>query len=574
MGWGQFALPLALSMVIAGLTAVMLALLAPIFTGLTTGNFASTFSVPGIGPVLEKASGFLSAESGVSNALLILIFLMAGSGLLAFALSFLLGLYTAHKRALFSEKLSNRLFKTVLTQDQRFFDKYGQGHLTELLHSSRHIHNLFDIGQNQVSAVTQLLGRLIVMATLSVPATLLLLAIVPPFALAARMIRIGLRKSAEKGWKTQLDQSKDISSALSAFDLVKGQNGESVFLERFASKAYALRRFEARARTLAASVGPIQDAIGLIALTVTLLLVARYIGFADKERLVSIGVLFFVARSTLPMFSRISNNRVQFATLAPLILATTDLLDSAPLADGKKEFPDLKEGIRLQNVSLAHPGGRSLKDISLHIARGEHVQLVGESGSGKTTLLKLLLGLFKPDSGQIFYDGVDIGEFKISSLRKRVGYVNQEALLYNDTIRANLLFGHSFPVSDSQMLDALTAVGLQESCGDLNATVGDRGTTLSGGERQRLSLARALLRNPDILLLDEPTNALDSETASLVLEVLRKLPAQTTVIIVAHDEKLNSFADRSLELEKGTLISATESSGVSKKHEVKFRATR
>ncbi len=210
--------------------------------------------------------------------------------------------------------------------------------------------------------------------------------------------------------------------------------------------------------------------------------------------------------------------------------------------------------IRLENVSFSYDGREKiLEKVSLRIRAGEHVGIVGPSGIGKTTLVSLLLCFYKPSSGVIYFDERPVSEFEVRSLRRRIGYVSQEQLLLSGTIMENLRYGNQ-DADDEQIFQAAQISGLKDFIEDLPAgyhtVVGERGAGLSEGQKQRLSIARALIRDPDILILDEPTASLDGLTEKSIFGALPKSVRHKTLIVVAHRLSTVKDLDRILLLDE------------------------
>ena len=214
-------------------------------------------------------------------------------------------------------------------------------------------------------------------------------------------------------------------------------------------------------------------------------------------------------------------------------------------------------GVRFEGVSFAHDGrDRSVSDVSFEIAPGSFVGLAGPSGAGKSTLLRLLFRFYDPDQGRGLIDGQDIAGVTQSSLRQALGLVPQDVVLFNDTLRQNILYGH--PEADEDALwDAVERARLKDFVlslpNGLETRVGERGLKLSGGEKQRVGVARAILKNPPILILDEATSALDSETESEVQAALAEAARGRTTIAVAHRLSTIAKADQIIVLEDGHL---------------------
>lgn len=223
-----------------------------------------------------------------------------------------------------------------------------------------------------------------------------------------------------------------------------------------------------------------------------------------------------------------------------------------------QEVKDLKEVITLQNVSFHYMEGREvLRHVNLTIRKGQTVALVGQSGSGKSTLVDLIPRYHDVSEGRILMDGTDIRDLSIRSLRGLIGNVNQEAILFNDTIFNNIAFGVDHATREQVEAAARIANAhdfIMESEQGYDTLVGDRGCKLSGGQRQRISIARAILKNPPILILDEATSALDTESERLVQEALERLMKSRTTIAIAHRLSTIKYADEICVLHEGEIV--------------------
>ena len=218
-----------------------------------------------------------------------------------------------------------------------------------------------------------------------------------------------------------------------------------------------------------------------------------------------------------------------------------EILDAEP---DLRDAPDARQlepvdgAIALQNISFSYEAGQPiLRDIELHIAAGEIIALVGPSGAGKSTIFNLIPRFYDPDAGSILIDGQDIRGVTQRSLRRQIGIVPQETLLFGGTIRENILYG-KLDADEAAMMAAAKSANAHDFILDLpqryDTVVGERGIKLSGGQRQRVAIARALLKNPSILLLDEATSSLDNESEQLVQEALSRLMRNRTTVIIAH----------------------------------------
>ena len=211
------------------------------------------------------------------------------------------------------------------------------------------------------------------------------------------------------------------------------------------------------------------------------------------------------------------------------------------------------------NVSFSYDGEKSpLKNINLTIKRGETVALVGRTGSGKTTLVNLLARFYKPSSGKITIDEINIDEFELNSFRSNIALVDQHVRLFNDTVKGNIAFGQTDSMPQESILHAAEVSNsvefIEKLDNQFDTEIGEDGITLSGGQRQRLSIARAIAKDSPILILDEATSALDSATEKLVQSAINKMQQDRTTIIIAHRLSTIRNADRIIVLKEGEII--------------------
>ncbi|WP_072682310.1 type I secretion system permease/ATPase [Arcobacter sp. LA11] len=242
-----------------------------------------------------------------------------------------------------------------------------------------------------------------------------------------------------------------------------------------------------------------------------------------------------------------------------LSLNNLDEVMKMPVEKENKAYinrPDLKGKIELKDVMFSYKdqNHQTIKNLNLTINEGEKVAILGKIGSGKSTLLKLILNLYEPKSGSVLIDGVDTRQIDPIDLRHAVGCVPQEPFLFMGTIKDNITIGEQY-VADEELLKVSKVAGLDEFLGKHEAgfdlMVGERGEGLSGGERQSVTLARALISNPNILMLDEPTNAMDRQTEKAFINKIEKIIGEKTLVIVTHKTSLLQLVDRVIIIENG-----------------------
>ena len=237
-----------------------------------------------------------------------------------------------------------------------------------------------------------------------------------------------------------------------------------------------------------------------------------------------------------------------------------NIIDLEPLVKNKSNpiiLGEFKSKIEFKNVSFAYDRELVLKNVNLTVEKGKTIALIGPSGGGKSTLADLVPRFYDPSEGEVLIDGVSLRDYELESLRKQVGVVTQESILFNDTIFNNICFGME-NVKEEDVIEAAKVAHAHEFIVQMEngyqTTIGERGSKLSGGQRQRLSIARAVLKNPPILILDEATSALDSESERLVQDALYALMQHRTSIIIAHRLSTIQHADEIVVIQQGKII--------------------
>ncbi|MBI3315356.1 MAG: ATP-binding cassette domain-containing protein, partial [Candidatus Omnitrophica bacterium] len=199
-----------------------------------------------------------------------------------------------------------------------------------------------------------------------------------------------------------------------------------------------------------------------------------------------------------------------------------------------------------------------LRDLSVSIKKGQMTAIVGPTGTGKTTLVHLLMRFYDCPPGSILVDGADIRDFKLNSWVERTAFVSQDPMLFNDTLRANIIYGLNRPVTDGEIMDAARKARLEDVIlklpEGLDTVIGERGAMLSGGEKQRVSITRAFLKDAEILILDEATSALDTKTERSIQQAIDEMGKKRTVIVIAHRLSTVVNADKVVVIEGGCVV--------------------
>lgn len=239
------------------------------------------------------------------------------------------------------------------------------------------------------------------------------------------------------------------------------------------------------------------------------------------------------------------------------IFSTIDIEPAVKNKPNATKITEFNNNIEFRNVSFAYERDRVLKNINLDVKKGKTIALIGPSGGGKSTLADLVPRFYDPTDGDVLIDGVSLRDYDLDSIRKLMGIVTQESILFNDTVFNNIAFGME-NVKEEDVIHAAKVAHAHEFIVQMEngyeTTIGERGSKLSGGQRQRLSIARAVLKNPPILILDEATSALDSESERLVQDALNTLMMNRTSIIIAHRLSTIQHADEIIVIQQGQII--------------------
>jgi ATP-binding cassette subfamily C protein LapB len=255
------------------------------------------------------------------------------------------------------------------------------------------------------------------------------------------------------------------------------------------------------------------------------------------------------------LLMQFQNARTSLTTLDKMMEMPVERPDTTAFI----HHPDLSGEIEFRDVSFAYPNQSepALKHASLHIAPGEHVVILGLTGSGKTTLQKLMLGLYQPTEGAVCIDGIDLRQLDPADLRRNVGYVGQEAMLFFGTLRENIAVAAPY-ADDAAIVRAAEVAGLSRFVNrhpkGYDMLIGERGESLSGGQRQEVAIARAVLMDPPVLLFDEPTSAMDFFTESAFKERLKRYALHKTLLIVTHRTSLIDLATRIIVVDEGRIV--------------------
>ena len=359
------------------------------------------------------------------------------------------------------------------------------------------------------------------------------------------------------------DTMSQVEETLGGLRVVKAFLAEKLMSGRFGRITEAMRRKNTRVAVRQASAHPVSECLGTILIAVVLwfggMLILGDNAPIDAPTFIFFLVILYSVIQPIKDLSKAAYN-------IPKGMASMERIDlildaGNPLTEPAHPLPldRFEDAIRFRGVSFCYEAGgkQVLRDIDLEIGKGKTVAIVGASGAGKTTLVDLIPRFYDVSAGAVTIDGKDIREVAVSDLRSLMGNVNQDPILFNDTILNNIAFG-SAGATRAQVEEAAKIANAHEFILEkeegYDTNVGDRGVKLSGGQRQRISIARAILKNPPILILDEATAALDTESERLVQEALDRLMSSRTTIAIAHRLSTIRNADEIVVLDEGRIV--------------------
>jgi len=399
------------------------------------------------------------------------------------------------------------------------------------------------------------------MFVVSFELTLFVLVVLPIAGFIIGRIGKSLKKTSREG-QTKLGQILGIiEESLSGLRIIKAFNAEKRMHGRFNSEVESYRHTMNKLQRKRHLAHPTSEFLG----TIVFVIIVWYGGSLILNKDSSLDMATFLMY--LGMFYQIINPAKAFSQAAYSIqkgMAAYERIDQVLTADldikehdGSQEMKTFNSKVEYRNIGFAYDDKKVLKNVSLCIPQGKTIALVGQSGSGKTTFVDLLPRFYDVQDGGIFIDDINIKDLKLYDLRELMGNVNQEAILFNDSIYNNITFGVE-SATEQEVINAAKVANAHDfitSTEDGYQTViGDRGSKLSGGQRQRLSIARAILKNPPILILDEATSALDTESERLVQDALENLMKNRTSLVIAHRLSTVRNADMICVFNEGEIV--------------------
>ena len=462
--------------------------------------------------------------------------------------------------------LRNDFYDSMLRRSTAFFQRHTSGTLiSTLINDVERVQNaMATILSDFPQQFFTLLVMIVVVAITGGTMALVLLLFVPIVVLSSRKVGRSVRVTTRRGQDKLAEIQNIVQETISGHGIVKAFGMEHWEMNRFRRASDRLLTANLRSVAVQAISSPLMDALGVVLLALLLWYGRNLIVHGTSPgtfiAFLSAVILLYDPLRRMPVYY---NNFQQAAGASEHIFQFMDAEDDVVEKKRAHVLRGFKDQIRFEQVDFAYESEGEVKtvlhDLDLDVKRGEVIALVGPSGAGKSTLVNLIPRFFDPTSGRIVIDGYDVRDVAIASLRKQIGKVTQETILFNDSVRNNIAYGQpDVPLSKVQEAAqmALAHDFILRMPEGYDTVIGEKGVRLSGGERQRLAIARAILKNAPILILDEATSALDTESEAFVQAALKNLMQGRTVFVIAHRMTTIRNATRIVVLEDGRITEA------------------
>lgn len=508
-------------------------------------------------------------RSGKASALQFVCLIIVVSVFLSNLFRYLSSVILAQIRALVIRNLRSEVFQRILSFPIAYFTERRKGDIMSRATS--------DVQEVEHSVVTTLkvlfkepaliIGYFAVLFTISVELTLYTLLMLPVSGFLIAGIAKRLKKKARQTQQALGNINNILDESIGGIRIIKAFTASNFAFQKFVKEVMFYARKNVSIARRFELAGPISEFLGVFVVAGILLIGGNLIlqqessvsqdDFLKPAEFLAFLIVFSQilppAKAISASFSNIQRGLAAGERVFSVIDTKPAIFDS-PTA---KELEGFSESIEFRNVFFAYEKEAVLKNINLVIPKGQTVALVGPSGGGKSTLSDLLPRFYDPTEGEVCIDGSSLKTYTMESIRKQMGIVTQESILFNDTVFNNIAFG--IENADEEKVIAAAKIAnahnfIIEMEKGYQTAIGDRGSKLSGGQRQRLSIARAIFKNPPILIMDEATSALDSESEKLVQEALTNLMKNRTSIVIAHRLSTIQNADLIVVLQDGEIM--------------------
>ncbi len=539
-----------------------------VLTCLVLAGLAEMISMSALLPATTQIGGGASENSsplnslventllgiGITPSLENLILIVSGMFVLKAIFAFAAMAYVGYTVAFVATDMRSTLLKQLLDARWSFFTEQRIGFIANSI--SNDATRAGEAYNNSAITIAYIIQASVYVVIALLISSKLALAGVLVGVILAVSLRSLVKMSRKHGYR-QTDRTAElvtyVSDALSNIKPLKSMERQASFIELFRQKIRAIRR--ALFRQKLARHGRKHGEEILVAFFIGVgVYAAAVVGNMPLPELVVMGIVFFQMVALVGKAQLKLQNAVQFESAWWRLIELIKVSEAAAEPNPGAKTPVFKTGAKLVDVSFSHQTKQVIKNASVEIPAGKITVLQGASGAGKTTLIDLLIGLYQPSSGRVLIDDVELNEIDLRQWRRMLGYVPQELTLFHGTIRENITLGDAI-ITQADIDEACTRAGVTEFLADiengLETMTGEMGAKLSGGQRQRIALARALVTKPALLILDEVTSALDPRTEAEIVDNIKSLAGEFTIITITHRPAWTAVADQLYQVEHG-----------------------
>ena len=506
----------------------------------------------------------ITSVAGDDNqkALLIVIALVISLFLLKNIFNYLAMYFITFLRNGVLKDIRNELYDKIISLPLSYFSEKRKGDImarigTDVLEIQ---HSFLSILELIFREPLTIIFTIIFMLTISVKLTIFVFIFIPVSGLLISLIGKSLKRKSDKVQREQGYFLSLLEETLGGLRIIKGFNAEDKFQDKFKNSTSRFNKFSNSLLNRTNLAKPTSEFLGIIVIAILLYYGGTMVlteGSLDGSSFIAYMGLAYNILTPAKAISKASYDIKKGNAAAERVLEIIEAENPLKDKDNASIKKSFDKEIIFENISFKYEDEYVLKDFTLSIPKGKTVALVGQSGSGKSTLANLITRFYDINKGRILIDGIDIRDLTQKSLRNQLGIVTQDAILFNDSVKNNVLLGAE-SANDEQVIEALKIANAYEFVEKLpngiHTNIGDSGNKLSGGQKQRLSIARAVLKNPPIMVLDEATSALDTESEQLVQNALEQLMQNRTSLVIAHRLSTIQKADKIVVMQEGKIV--------------------
>ena len=504
----------------------------------------------------------LSENDGPEYALLLAVSLIIISFLLKNLFGYLANTQLMHLKNNILRDMRMAMYQKIIKLPVSYFSEKKKGDImARMLGDVNEVqHSFFAILSLIVREPMTIIFAIATMVMISFKLTLFVFAFIPISGFIISRIGKTLKAKSERLQAEGGHLISIVDETLSGLKIVKSYNAENSFINKFKNSLVRILNLANNIGNKNNAAGPLSEFMGILVIAVILWYGGKMVlveGTLESAKFITYMGLSYAVLTPAKAITKASYMVKTGIAAAKRVFEIMEVENAIYDRKNNTKIGSLSDKIELKNISFAYEKEPVLKNFSLTIPKGKAVALVGQSGSGKSTIANLLSRFYDIENGSITIDGIELKDIDLASLRSNIGMVTQDSVLFNDTIKGNLLIAKP-SATDDEIIEALKVSNSWEFVSKLpesfNTNIGEGGGKLSGGQKQRLSIARAVLKNAPIMVLDEATSALDTESERLVQDALEKLMKNRTSVVIAHRLSTIKNSDVIVVMREGEIV--------------------